>query len=147
MNRKTITLAMSLSLSLFLGGVGCSTLPRPEVAQPGLLDVRGAALASGPAFVHISTGGEGIATLYLADDTGDGSTICPSATAEQATVLRVLDGDSRVSDLPVPGGKRVCASFDSPSISMTWLAEDYAAASRTQRPARPAPAVMMLAKK
>ena len=46
MNRKTITLAMSLSLSLFLGGVGCSTLPRPDVTGPGLLDVRGAALAS-----------------------------------------------------------------------------------------------------
>ena len=146
MNRKTITLAMSLSLSLFLGGVGCSTLPRPEVTQPGLLDVRGAALASGPALVHVSTGGEGSATLYLADDARDGSTVCPSATAEQATVLRVLDGDSHVSDLPVPAGKRVCAAFDSPSISMTWLSEDYASDRGEQRPARPAPTILMFAK-
>jgi hypothetical protein len=143
MNSKTITLAMSL----LIGGVGCSTLPRPEVTDPGLLDVRGAALASGPALVHVSTGGEGTATLYLADDAGDGSTICPSATAEQATALRVLDGDSHVSDLPVPGGKRICAAFDSPSISMTWLWEDYASGSGAERPARPAPAIMVLAKK
>jgi hypothetical protein len=143
MNRKTITLA----ISLFLGSVGCSTLPRPEIAQPGLLDVRGAALASGPALVHVSTGGEGTATLYLADDARDGSTVCPSATAEQATALRVLDGDSHVSDLPVPGGKRICAAFDSPSISMTWLAEDYSSESHDQGPDRPAPAILMLAKK
>jgi hypothetical protein len=147
MNRKTITLAMSLFLSFFLGGVGCSTLPRPEVTGPGLLDVRGAALASGPAFVHISTGGEGTATLYLADDARDGSTVCPSATAEQATALRVLDGDSHVSDLPVPGGKRICAAFDSPSISMTWLAEDYSPDNRARRPAGPEPTIMMLAKR
>jgi hypothetical protein len=143
MNRKTITLA----ISLFLGGVGCSTLPRPDVTQPGLLDVRGAALASGPALVHVSTGGEGSATLYLADDARDGSTVCPSATAEQATALRVLDGDSHVSDLPVPGGKRICAAFDSRTISMTWLSEDYSSGGREQRPARPAPAILMLAKK
>ena len=142
MNRKTITLAMSL----LLGSVGCSTLPRPEVTQPGLLDVRGAALASGPALVHVSTGGEGTATLYLADDARNGSTVCPSATAEQATAVRVLDGDSHVSDLPVPGGKRICAAFDSPSISMTWLAEDYSSPGRAQRPARPAPTILMVAK-
>ena len=142
MNRKTITLA----ISLFLGGIGCSTLPRPEVAQPGLLDVRGAALASGPALVHLSTGGEGSATLYLADDARDGSTVCPSATADQATAVRVLDGDSHVSDLPVPGGKRLCAAFDSRTISMTWLAEDYTTGNRAEGPARPAPTSMMLAK-
>jgi hypothetical protein len=143
MNRKTITLAMSL----ILGGVGCSTLPRPEVTEAGLLDVRGAALASGPAVVHISTDGDGTATLYLADDAGDGSTVCPSAAAENATPLRVLVGDSHVSDLPVPGGKRICAAVDSPSISMTWLAEDYASENRDQSPARPAPTIMMLAKR
>jgi hypothetical protein len=142
MNRKMITLA----ISLLLGGVGCSTLPRPEITQPGLLDVRGAALASGPAVVHISTGGEGNATLYLADDASDGSTVCPSATADQATVVRVLDGDSHVSDLPVPGGKRICAAFDSRSISMTWLAEDYSSVNRQQRPTRPAPTILMVAK-
>ena len=142
MNRKMITLA----ISLFLGAAACSTLPRPEVTQPGLLDVRGAALASGPALVHVSTGGEGSATLYLADDARDGSTVCPSATAEQATVVRVLDGDSHVSDLPVPGGKRICAAFDSRAISMTWLSEDYASAQWRTAPARPAPAVLMFAK-
>jgi hypothetical protein len=143
MNRKTITLALSLTL----GGIGCSTLPRPEVTQPGLLDVGGTALASGPALVHISTGGDGTATLYLADDARDGSAACPSATAELATPIRVLDGDSHVSDLPVPSGKRICAAFDSPSIGMTWLAEDYGSDGRGQRPARPAPTTMMLAKR
>jgi hypothetical protein len=143
MNRQTITLATSL----FLASVGCSTLPRPAVTGPGLLDVGGAALASGPAIVHISTGGDGSATLYLVDDGGDGSAVCPSAKAEQATSLRILDGDSHVSDLPVPGGKRLCAAFDSPAIRMTWLAEAYGPVTHDQRPARPAPPIMMLAKK
>jgi hypothetical protein len=143
MNPKTITLATSL----FLAGLGCSTAPLPGVTQPGALDLRGAALASGPALVHISTGGEGTATLYLVDDSGNGSTVCPSATAEQATPLRLLDGDSHVSELPVPGGKRICAAFDSPAMSMTWLSEDFASDSRHQRPARPAPTFMMLAKR
>jgi len=143
MDLKTITLATSI----FLAGVGCSTTPLPGVIQPGALEVRGAALASGPAVVHISTGGNGSATLYLADDAGDGSTVCPSAATENATPLRVLVGDSHVSDLPVPGGKRICAAVDSPSISMTWLAEDYASENRDQSPARPAPTIMMLAKR
>ena len=142
MNRKMITLA----ISLFFSGVACSTLPRPEVTQPGLLDVRGAALASGPALVHVSTGGQGSATLYLADDAGNGSSVCPSATAEQATAVRVLDGDSHVSDLPVPSGKRICAAFDSRSISMTWLSEDYSSDRGEQRSARPAPAIVVVAK-
>jgi hypothetical protein len=94
MNLKTI----SLATSVLFAGIGCSTLPRPEVTQPGALDVRGAALTSGPALVNISTGGDGTATLYLADDSGDGSTVCPSATAEHATPLRVLDGVSSSSD-------------------------------------------------
>ena len=134
MNFKTIGLATSLLLT----GVGCSTLPRPKVTQPGALDVRGAALASGPAIVHISTGGDGSATLYLADDAGGGSTVCPSATAEHATPLRVLDGESHVSDIPVPGGKRICAAFDSPAMSMTWLAEQYASGDRDASGARQA---------
>jgi hypothetical protein len=142
MDLKTITLATSI----FLAGVGCSTTPLPGVTQPGALEVRGAALASGPAVVHISTGGNGTATLYLADDAGDGSTVCPSATAEHATALLVVDGESHVSDLPVPGGKRICAALDSPAMSMTWLAEQYAPTEGDQSPARPAPTTMMLAK-
>jgi hypothetical protein len=143
MNRKTII----LTTSLFLAGLGCSTVPRPVVTQPGLLDVGGAALASGPALVHISTGGDGTATLYLVDDGGDGSAVCPSARAEQTTPIRVLDGDSHVSDLPVPGGKRICAAFDSPALSMTWLAEDYSSLNRDQHPAQPGSAIMLLARK
>jgi hypothetical protein len=143
MNFKTIGLATSLLLT----GVGCSTLPRPEVTQPGALEVRGAALASGPAIVHISTGGDGSATLYLADDAGDGSTVCPSATAEHATPLRVLDGESHVSDVPVPGGKRICAAVDSPALSMTWLAEQYSSGALDSSLERPAPTGMMLAKR
>jgi hypothetical protein len=143
MNLKTIGFATSLLLT----GVGCSTLPRPEVTQPGALDVRGAALASGPAIVHISTGGDGTATLYLADDAGDDSTVCPSATAEHATPFRVLDGESHVSDLPVPSGKRICAAVDSPALSMTWLAEQYTSNALDSSLERPAPTGMMLAKR
>ena len=141
MNRNTIILATSL----FLSGLGCSTLPRPAVTEPGLLDVGGTPLASGPAIVHISTGGDGTATLYLAD--GSGGVVCPSAQAEQAAAIRILDGESHISDLPVPGGKRLCAAFDSPALSMTWLAEDYTSVARGQRPAaRLAPTLMMLAR-
>jgi hypothetical protein len=143
MNFKTIGLATSLLLT----GVGCSTLPRPEVTQPGALDVRGAALASGPAIVHISTGGDGSATLYLADDAGDGSTVCPSATAEHATPIRVLDGESHVSDIPVPSGKRICAAVDSPAMSMTWLAEEYTSGVHDASGARPESTGIMLAKR
>jgi hypothetical protein len=143
MNFKTIGLATSLLLT----GVGCSTLPRPEVTQPGALDVRGAALASGPAIVHISTGGDGSATLYLADDAGDSSTVCPSATAEHATPIRVLDGESHVSDIPVPSGKRICAAVDSPALSMTWLAEQYTSGDRDASGARPESTGIMLAKR
>jgi hypothetical protein len=143
MNLKTIGLATSLLLT----GFGCSTLPRPELTQPGALDVRGAALASGPAIVHISTGGEGAATLYLVDDAGDASSVCPSATAEQATPIRVLDGETHVSDLPVPRGKTICAAIDSPAMSMTWLAEQYTSGDHGPSGARPAPTGMMLAKR
>lgn len=143
MNFKTIGLATSLLLT----AVGCSTLPRPEVTQPGALDIRGAALASGPAIVHISTGGDGSATLYLVDDAGDGSTVCPSATAEHATPLRVLDGESHVSDIPVPSGKRICAAVDSPAESMTWLAEQYSSGDLDASVARPESTGIMLAKR
>jgi hypothetical protein len=143
MTIKTIGLATSLLLI----GVGCSTLPRPEVTQPGALDVRGAALASGPAIVHITTGGDGTATLYLADDAGDSSTVCPSAMAEHATPIRVLDGESHVSDLPVPSGKRICAAVDSPTMSMTWLAEQYTSGDRDQNDSHPAASGMMLARR
>lgn len=142
MNAKTISLVASILLS----GLGCSTLPRPDVATAGALAGSRVALASGPALVHISTNGSGTARLYLADDAGIGSTLCASAAAENAVPIRVLDGESNVSDLPVPAGKRVCAVFDSRELSVNWLSEDYSV--RTEIPGRvSSPAPLLIAKR
>jgi hypothetical protein len=142
MNAKTISLVASILLS----GLGCSTFPRPDVASAEALAGSRVALASGPALVHISTNGSGTARLYLTDDGGIGSTLCASAVAENAVPIRVLDGESNVSDLPVPAGKRVCAVFDSRELSVNWLSEDYSV--RTEIPARvSSPAPWLIAKR
>jgi hypothetical protein len=142
MNAKTISLVASILLS----SLGCSTLPRPDVVSAGALAGNRVALASGPALVHISTNGSGTARLYLADDDGIGSALCPSAAAENAVPIRILDGESNVSDLPVPAGKRVCAVFDARELSVNWLWEDYSV--RTESPARvSSPAPLLIAKR
>jgi hypothetical protein len=43
-----------------------------------------------------------------------------------AQPLAALTDESHVSDIAVPRGKRICAAFDSPAMSMSWLAESYA---------------------
>ena len=136
MNKKQLSLVASILLS----GLGCSTLPRPEVSYVGVSAGKRMAIASGPALVQISTAGSGTATLYLADDPGDGSATCPDPGAERAGALRALDDDDYAADLPVPTGKRVCAVFDSPALTMDWLVEDYSEPGRAQKvPETPAP--------
>jgi hypothetical protein len=130
MNRLVLAMAM-------LGVVGgCSTVQRKQEARhPGSagLDLRGTvplharrakALVSGPALVqHLETEGDGTVALYLADDPGIGDRACPSATAENVEPLAVLGGRSRVTDVSVPAGKRICAStMDARPASVAWHA-------------------------
>ncbi len=134
------TKQLSLVASILLSGLGCSTLPRPEVSYLGDFANRRVAIASGPALVQISTAGSGTATFYLADDAGDGSTTCPNPGAEKADFIKALNDDDYAADLPVPRGKRVCATIDSPALIMDWLAEDYSTSGRASSlPETPAP--------
>jgi hypothetical protein len=133
---KTIILATSMFVSAF----GCSTLPRQEVHHVATLgaesspEMRGAgpvrakrakALLSGPAMIkHLETDGEGVVTLYLTDDPGIGDRACPSAAGEDASAVAVLGQRSRVTDLVVPEGKRICAVVTGGrSMNVTWHAE------------------------
>jgi len=131
---KSIVFATSL---LFFG---CSTLQRAEVARvsaPVVVGDRPGALVSGPAILHLNTGGHGQVTVYLADDSGIGGDSCPSAAADAATTIQVLTDVSHVSDVAIPGGKRACAAFTTPSeMSLSWLAEVY---PRVQAPASEEP--------
>jgi hypothetical protein len=124
--------------SMFL--FGCSTLPRADVAHaaPVTAGERPGALVSGPAILHLNTGGHGRVSVYLADDSGAAGDSCPTAAADGATTIQVLTDVTHVSDVPIPGGKRACAAFDSSSeMSLSWLAEVYSTANRpaSQEPA------------
>jgi hypothetical protein len=136
MNIKRGTI--SLVASLVILGVGCSTMPRPEVARPtAAIGERRVALASGPALVQLSSYGIGTAKLYLADDPGTGATTCPSAETDGAGSMKVLDGDDYAGDVPVPAGKRICAVIDHPQLGIDWLAENFAPAPAPATPAAP----------
>ena len=127
---------MIFALSMVTAAVvGCSTVPRQEARHAGNLGVesRGAssvhpkrakALVSGPVVVkHLETEGDGAVTLYLADDPGIGDRVCPSAPAENAAPLAVLERASRVTDLVVPAGKRICAAASAThTMTVTWHA-------------------------
>jgi hypothetical protein len=115
--------------------VGCSTMPRQEARHAGNLGVesRGAssvhpkrakALVSGPVVVkHLETEGDGAVTLYLADDPGIADRVCPSGPAENAAPVAVLERTSRVTDLVVPAGKRICAAATAThTMTVTWHA-------------------------
>jgi hypothetical protein len=120
---------------------GCSTLPRAEVAtvsSPVVVGDRPGALVSGPAILHLNTGGRGQVTVYLVDDSGVAGDSCPSAAADAATTIEVLTDVRHVSDVPIPGGKRACALFTpSSEMSLSWLAEVY---PRAKAPASEEPA-------
>jgi hypothetical protein len=114
---------------------GCSTMPKQGARYAGSLggELRGAApvhprraraLVSGPVLVkHLETDGDGVVTLYLADDPGIGDRACPSAPAENAAPIAVLARDSRITDLAVPAGKRICAAVsDTHTMTVIWHA-------------------------
>jgi hypothetical protein len=107
---------------------GCSTLPRADVAHVSqtVAANRPGALVSGPAILHLNTGGHGQVTVYLADDSGVAGASCPNAADDEATTIEVLTDVAHVSDVPIPGGKRACAVFDAAAdMSLSWLAEVF----------------------
>jgi len=85
---------------------------------------RAKALVSGPAVVqHLETDGDGTVALYLADDAGIGDRACPSAATENVAPLAILGGRSRVTDVAVPEGKRICAAaVDAQPAGVSWHA-------------------------
>lgn len=134
-------LAFALSMVVAVSA-GCSNVSRGGVRYAGNVgaELRGAmpvhprrakALVSGPAVVrHLETGGDGAVTLYLADNPGIGDRNCPSALAEGATPVAVLQRAGRVTDLDVPAGKRICAAAtETHTMTVSWHAR---AGSQTQ---------------
>lgn len=132
---KTIVLA----ISMLAGAAGCSaTLAKNGTrhAASTATDLRGGAavratraraLLSGPAIVkHLETAGEGTLTLYLTDDPGVRDRACPSVDAEQSAPVAILKGASRITELTVPRGKRVCATLETDArtmdVNVTWHA-------------------------
>jgi hypothetical protein len=126
---------MSFALSMVTAAAGCSTMPRQEAQHAGnlVVQMRGAssvhprrarALVSGPVVVqHLETEGDGAVTLYLADDPGIGDRACPSAPAENEAPVAFLERESRLTDLVVPAGKRVCAAASAThTMTVTWHA-------------------------
>lgn len=129
-----ITMLM-LSMLTAATTAACSTMPRQRVEHVAKADteLRGAApvhpqrpraLVSGPAIVrHIETDGRGIVALYLMDDPGIADGKCPQGAAEGAAPVALLHGGSRVADLQVPDGKRLCASITSGgTMRVAWHA-------------------------
>jgi hypothetical protein len=130
MNKMIFALSMVVA-----AGAGCSTMPRQEARHAGNLGVesrgsssvhpkRARALVSGPVVVqHLETEGDGAVTLYLADDPGIADRRCPSAPAENAAPLAILQRESHLTDLAVPAGKRICASAsDTHTMTVSWHA-------------------------
>ena len=60
--------------------------------------------------------------LYLADDPGIADRACPSAGAEGASAIAVLADQSRLTNLTVPAGKRMCATTEDPTMRVAWHA-------------------------
>src|SRR5438552_15269581 len=119
-----------LALSMMTTAAACSTMPKPEMRHASAADTdlrglapvharRARALVSGPALVkHLETDGQGAVTLYLTDDPGIGDRNCPCAAAESESPIAVLTRGSRVTDLVVPSGKRICASVKAGSMNV-----------------------------
>ena len=129
-----ITMLM-LSILTTATAPACFAMPTPNVrhAAKANADVRGLArvhlrqgrvLVSGPAIVrHLETEGAGMMMLYLTDDPGIGDRGCPGAAAEASPLVAALRGQSRIADLRVPAGKRICASVeDGKSMRVAWHA-------------------------
>ena len=130
MNKMIFALSMVVA-----AGAGCSTMPRQEARDVASLgaEMRGASsvhpkrarsLVSGPVVVqHLETDGDGAVTLYLADDPGIADRACPSAPAEDEAPIAFLERTSRLTDLVVPAGKRICAAASATHrMTVTWHA-------------------------
>jgi hypothetical protein len=130
-----ITMLMLSILTTATATAACFALPTLNVrhAAKANADVRGLArvhlrqgrvLVSGPAIVrHLETEGDGVMMLYLTDDPGIGDRGCPGAAAEASPLVAALRGQSRIADLRVPAGKRICASVeDGKSMRVAWHA-------------------------
>ena len=127
---KMLILALSM-----MSAAACSTMTKPQTrhASAADSDLRGRAplharqpraLVSGPALVkHLETDGQGAVTLYLSDDPGIGDRNCPCAAAESESPIAVLTRGSRVTDLVVPSGKRICASVKAGAMNVAWHAQ------------------------
>jgi len=128
---KTIALAFSLLATV---AAGCSTLPHGTVSRAGRNQTerhgttavhsgRAKALVSGPALIrHLEIDGDGGVALYLADDPGIADRACPSARAEKAPAIALLGDQSRLTNLTVPAGKRVCATTEAAAVNVVWHA-------------------------
>jgi len=128
---KTIALAFSLFATV---AAGCSTLPHGTISRAGRNEAerhgttavhsgQAKALVSGPALIrHLEIDGDGGAALYLADDPGIGDRVCPSARAEKAPAIALLGDRSRLTNLTVPAGKRVCATTAAATVHVAWHA-------------------------
>ena len=126
---KTIALAFSLFAT-----VGCSTLPHGTISRAGrdqserhgttaVHAGQAKALVSGPALIrHLETEGDGAVGFYLADDPGIADRVCPSASAEGASAIAILADQSRLTNLTVPAGKRVCATTYDSTMRVAWHA-------------------------
>ena len=107
---------------------GCSTLPRAGADYVAPLSERGrpGGLVSGPAILHLNTGGAGAVSIYLADDSGARGDSCPTSAADSTTPILVMKDAAHVSDVPIPGGKRACVRFEQGGdMSVSWLAEVF----------------------
>lgn len=120
--------AHTLTLLASMGAFGCSAMPRPEVRQAAataqdyraeavLAGAEARTIADGPAVIrHLETVGDGLVTLYFANAGDDG---CSHASGEYASVM--LARSTRVTNIRVPEGKRVCAVGVAPrSTVVTW---------------------------
>ena len=126
---KTIALAFSL-----LAAAGCSTLSRGPIARAGRdrSERQGTTpvyvgvaktVVTGPALIrHLEIKGDGPLALYLADDPGIADRVCPSAGAEGASAIAVLADNSRLTNLTVPNGKRICATTEGAPTRVAWHA-------------------------
>jgi hypothetical protein len=127
---------MICALSLVAAALtGCSSISKGPALHAGNvgIEMRGAApvhprraraLLSGPALVkHLDTEGDGAVTLYLTDDPGIADRACPSARAEDVEPVAVLQRVSRLTDIAVPAGKRICAAAtDAHTMTVSWHA-------------------------
>ena len=96
-----------------------------EMAAQEFFDVGGPPLHAAehaPNLPHHGGPEGGGAALYLADDPGIADRACPSAGAEGASAIAVLADQSRLTNLTVPAGKRMCATTEDPTMRVAWHA-------------------------